>query len=126
MSKSPNIYGYWISRDEVYEVGFEAHAEKAYELLHREYGVEPEVIWNSPYSVYQFMFKLGYVRVVNEWGDTHGVQIDRNAKPSRLQKEFIEDADHVDYCDIPETLVLEDYLPVKQLNLWEGVIHAEV
>jgi hypothetical protein len=86
-------YGYWISKDDIIPViGEESHAEVAYKLLKRE---------PTRTSIYAVMWRLGYMRVVNYSNESgnYGVEYWRRAKLSKLQKEFVKDAEHVDTVD---------------------------
>ena len=93
------LYGYWIGKDEIFDVTRqENHDDVAYKILTEKYNVPIDRLFNSPYSIYSFMFSLGYIRVVNFDG-THGVEYYKNARLSKLQKEFIRDAESIDVVD---------------------------
>lgn len=85
-------YGYWISKDEIIPViSEECHAEIAIEkILRRD---------TKSISVYSVMFRLGYVRVINYQDGGYGVEFWKGAKLSKLQKEFIQDAEDKDCVD---------------------------
>lgn len=96
------LYGYWVSRDEVYDVEYCSHYDTALEILETLYGAEgrARVENSSEASLYRYMFHLGFVRVVNdlaEGSDEYSVQYRKGTKLSKLQKEFIKDAT---YCDV--------------------------
>lgn len=83
-------YGYWIGKNEIIAVvQEECHYEVACEMILGRDG--------RRYSAYAIMFRLGYVRVVNYSDGDCGVELWKNHKPSKLQKQFIESASIVDY-----------------------------
>jgi hypothetical protein len=87
-------YGYWVSKDEVYEVPHCSHYEKAEEIIRELHADEFE---QSGMGVYEFMFRNNYVRVVNSrYSDEYGVQYRKGGKFSKLQKDFIKDATQKD------------------------------
>lgn len=101
------VYGYWISpKNEIYEVESYSHEEMAYNILAEKFHMTTEELYNrlhdynTPYrliNVYIIMFRLGYVRVVEENGtDKVNVEYRHDAKLSKLQKEFVKDANRVD------------------------------
>jgi hypothetical protein len=88
------IYGYWVSRDEIYEVPYCEHHEKAREIIRELHADE---FAESGMTVYEFMFHKDYVRVVNSRYDSdYGVQYRKGGKFSKLQKEYIKDATLID------------------------------
>ena len=97
------LYGYWVSRDEVYEVEYCSHYDTALEIIETLYGTDgrARVENSSEASVYRYMFHLGFIRVVNDINDDdndeYSVQYRKGTKLSKLQKEFIKDAT---YCDV--------------------------
>jgi len=92
------MYGYWIAKDEIINVEHEAcHANIAYEILSDRFNVPVKRLCDSVFSIYQFMFRLGYVRVINLWSGGCGVEYRHDLKLSRLQKDFVESAE---YCEL--------------------------
>lgn len=85
-------YGYWISHDDIIPVvDEENHVEIAIEkVLKRS---------TKAVSVYAVMFRLGFVRVTNYKSGGYGVEYWCKAKLSKLQKEFIKDAENIDSVD---------------------------
>lgn len=98
-----NIYGYWIDKDDVIDVPYCEHYETAREILRARFGDRYSRIHNSNWNIYRWMFRLGYVRVVNDrYDDDYGVQYYSGTKLSKLQKEFIKDASMVDKMTNPQ------------------------
>ena len=94
----PNVYGYWIGKDEIFEVGYECHAEKGAGILIERFGERAHKLLQE-FGTYAVMYRLGYVRVVNYSHDGHGVEHRTHFKLSRLQKSFVNDANHIDIVD---------------------------
>ena len=98
----PTIYGYWIGQDDIIEVPQWGHEATAYDILEAKHGISKSEVPNSAYDV---MFFLGYVRVVNEAGEEggHKAQHWTGAKHSKLQKEFLKDAEILDTWTLLES-----------------------
>jgi hypothetical protein len=96
-----SIYGYWIAADDIIEVPQWGHEGTAYDILKDKHGIDTGEIEGSVYDV---MFYLGYVRVVNEYGQDggHKAQHWQEAKHSKLQKQFIKEAEIVDTWNLTE------------------------
>lgn len=88
------IYGYWIGKNDIHEVRKWGHEEAAYDILEKVHGINRDSIEGA----YDLMFYLGYVRVVNDAGEEggHKAQSWPKAKHSRLQKQFIKEAEITD------------------------------
>lgn len=116
------VYGYWVGKDEIIEVPTYGHSEIAEEILRDRYHIPPSAVYGSDFSFYQFMFKLGFIRIVNELDGTHCVQYHDSTKLSRLQKQFVTEASrvHIDSDNAPlDDLIIEDYVVGVQSHVKE-------
>ena len=94
---SPSIYGYWIGQDEIYDVlSVHGHEEIALEILVNVHDLLQKNIGSNTYNL---MFYLGYIRIVNEGGG-HKAQHWKDAKYSKLQKQFLKEASNLDEWSI--------------------------
>lgn len=112
MSKS--VYGYWIAPNEIIEVSTWGHEEAAHKILAQKHGV-----LDMDINVYDLMFFLGYVRVVNDWDEDggHRAQHWAGAKHSKLQKQFIKEAADVDEWNLNEKEIQQAaQVAIKQLT----------
>lgn len=99
MFTSDNPYGYWIGKNDIIPVvSEESHCEVAIEkILKRP---------TKSSSCYAVMFRLGYVRVVNQKGGGYCAEYWKRAKLSKLQKQFIQDAEYKETVDYSHSLGL--------------------
>ena len=98
MTTAPKpTYGYWVSRNEIIEVTEEDHIKVGFEVLAERFGMTPQrVAERVRLNMYAVMERLGYVRVINYKEGGYGVEHWHTAKLSRLQADFVRDAQDVD------------------------------
>ena len=94
-------YGYWIGKNDIHECRLFEHEKVAENILFSLHQIVPGSAFRAGYSVYRVMYRLGYVRVVNEYNDETSVSYG-NVKHSKLQKQFIREATRTEEKDVAE------------------------
>lgn len=94
------VYGYWVGENDLYECRMFEHEDCGQKILYDVHHIVPGSVYSAGYSLYKVMYKLGYVRVVNELNNETSVAYGNNVHHSKLQKQFIKEATRSEKKDV--------------------------